>query len=757
MNIPLFTLPGGIHPPEYKTASVQEPIGQLPLPDHLYIALAQHMGAPAKAVVKVDQHVLKGQLIAEADGVFSVNIHAPTSGYIRSIEDYPQAHPSGLSAPCILLESDDQDEWVERQPIADYTSLQPADLLERIRKAGIAGLGGAGFPTAIKLNPRSTAPIDTLIINGAECEPYITADDVLMRERADEVIAGTLMLGYLLHNPARLVIGVEDNKPEAIAALQKAAAGTAVEVVGFPTKYPSGGAKQLTWILTGREVPHGHHSADAGVICLNVATVAAAWRAVRFDEPLISRITTLAGDALASSRNVEVLIGTPIGTLLQHQGLQPKQLSRLVVGGPMMGFTLTDTRAPVTKTTNCLIAAGKKELPLPPPAQACIRCGYCADVCPASLLPQQLFWYAQAEDHDRLKSHHLFDCIECGACSWVCPSSIPLVQYYRAAKGSIIQAETEKEKAERSRRRFEFRQQRMEQEETAKEAKRLARKQAADEARLKLAQKAEQAVTTNEPASPVVARAPVKAAVDNGVDQRARLERILAAAHNTLEHAQKPLVPHVYGEEISAEKLEKQQARIKQAALKVSEAEKKLADFVASQEGAAAQPVASPADDAIERARAKMARNPREKLEAGLETLQKQLLKAQERAATARANGEATADAFERGVAVLQQKIATTKEDLAALPVDSANATASSEEQAATESAIEKARQRLAAKAEKSPADIRAEQIQTLTVRIEKTRGLLKDAEAKGAPTVAALTNSLQKQEEKLNALQSEN
>lgn len=610
--IKIREIPGGIHPPEHKEQSLRLPLGSVPLPPQLVVPVSQHIGEPATPVVSVGERVLTGQLIAAANGVFSANIHAPSSGTVVAIEDRVLTHPSGMSDTCIVIETDGKDEWVPLNPCEDYHALDKTALQDKIRLAGVAGLGGAGFPTAVKLNPRSTEVIDTLIINGAECEPYITADDILMQTRAEEIIAGTLMVSHLLHEPKDLVIGLEDNKPQALAALQKAAQGTRVQVVAFPTKYPSGGAKQIIQILTGREIPTDHHSAYIGVICLNVGTVAAAWRAVRYGEPLISRITTVVGESLDIQRNVEVRIGTPIDYVLAQHGFDAKQASRLIMGGPMMGFTLPNPSVPVIKTTNCILAPTKKELPPPPPAQACIRCGLCAEACPASLLPQQLFWYAQAEDMEKLQAHNLFDCIECGACSYVCPSNIPLVQYYRAAKGTIRQHELEKEKSDRSRRRFEFRQQRIAKEEAEKEAKRLARKQAAEEAKQKLAEKA----AAPAPQTAVVAEAVAKArAVQQTPDeQKAKLERMLAAAQNSLEHARQPLVPNEEGAVITPEQLEKQQARIKQAELKVSEAEKKLADFMATQDATPAASAEDPVAAAIARAQAKLTMAPDEKL-----------------------------------------------------------------------------------------------------------------------------------------------
>ncbi len=753
-------IPGGIHPPEHKDQSLRLPLGSVPLPPQLVVPVSQHIGEPATPVVSVGERVLTGQLIAAANGVFSANIHAPSSGTVIAVEDRMLTHPSGMSDTCIVIETDGKDEWIPLQPCEDYHALDKAALQEKIRLAGVAGLGGAGFPTAVKLNPRSTEVIDTLIINGAECEPYITADDMLMQTRADEIIAGTLMISHLLHEPKDLIIGLEDNKPKALAALQKAAEGTRVQVVEFPTKYPSGGAKQIIQILTGREIPTDHHSAYIGVICLNVGTVAAAWRAVRYGEPLISRITTVVGETLEIQRNVEVRIGTPIDFVLAQHGFDAKKASRLIMGGPMMGFTLPSPSVPVIKTTNCILAPTLKELPPPAPAQACIRCGLCADACPASLLPQQLFWYAQAEDMEKLQAHNLFDCIECGACSYVCPSNIPLVQYYRAAKGSIRQHEQEKEKSDRSRRRFEFRQQRIAKEEAEKEAKRLARKQAAEEAKQKLAEKA--AAAAPAPQAEVVAEAVAKARAvqQTPEEQQAKLERILAAARNSLEHAQQPLVPNEEGAVITQEQLEKQQARIKQAELKVSEAEKKLADFMATQNNSTAAPAdtPAPANDpvaaAIARAQAKLSMSPEEKLRSTLESLQTRLAKAQEKANAAKAEGSPTADALQQGVEKLQQKIADTEAELAQLAPAASEANAPSAEQHAAEAAIEKAKAKAAALATMSEEEKRAEQLKSVETRLQKARERLAKAEADNDPNIEAFRNGVVKLEEKHRELQ---
>ncbi|HDY83477.1 MAG TPA: electron transport complex subunit RsxC, partial [Halieaceae bacterium] len=476
----IFGFHGGIHPAEKKQQSVRAPIAAAGIPPELIIPLSQHIGAPARPVVTVGDRVLKGQMIAEPAGFVSVPMHAPTSGHVGAIEDRLIAHPSGHLTPCIVIACDGRDEWIEHSGVQHYQDLDKADLINRIRSAGIAGMGGAGFPTAVKLSLKPDTRITTLIINGAECEPYITADDILMRERAQQIIEGAKILSQLIE-PQEALIGVEDNKQEGLAALRAAAQGSAIEVVEFPTKYPSGGEKQLIEILTGKQVPSGGLPLDVGVICQNVGSTVAVYDAVVHGRPLISRITTVTGEGVAQPQNFEVMIGTPISYLLEKAGYQPDKNKRLIMGGPMMGFTISTADVPIVKTTNCLLAPSEVELPSRPPAQACIRCGMCALACPASLLPQQMFWFAQGREFEKLEQHNLFDCIECGACSWVCPSNIPLVQYYRASKAEIQQLRCDNEKSKHSRVRFEARQERLEREELEKEAKRAARKKAAQE------------------------------------------------------------------------------------------------------------------------------------------------------------------------------------------------------------------------------------------------------------------------------------
>lgn len=485
----IWDFPGGIHPPENKHQSTTAPIRTLPLPDALYIPLQQHIGAPSQTLVDTGDRVLKGQMLAEPQGRVSVAVHAPTSGTIEGIVPHPVPHPSGMTDWCVILKPDGEEQWTHLEPLEDYHSESAPALLERIRRAGIAGMGGAGFPTEIKLHPPRDDKVRTLILNGAECEPYITADDMLMRTRATDIVRGLEIMAFILE-PEECVIGIEDNKPEAIEALKQAVAGTRIDIAIVPTKYPSGGEKQLIQLLTGLEVPHGGIPADVGVMCQNVGTAAAVYRAVRFGEPLISRITTLTGDGLANKGNVEALIGTPIRFLLEQSGFSEANTQRLIMGGPMMGFTLDDPDIPVIKTTNCIIAGSPEEFPAPPPAQPCIRCGMCAEACPMELLPQQLFWFAQSQEFEKAEQHNLFDCIECGACSYVCPSTIPLVQFYRYAKGELRQQRDDQIKSDRARERFEARQARLEREQAEKEAKRKARAEAAAKAQ---AEKREQA------------------------------------------------------------------------------------------------------------------------------------------------------------------------------------------------------------------------------------------------------------------------
>ena len=461
MNSPAFAFPGGIHPIQHKRESTQRPIDALPLPSRLFVPVSQHIGTPSVPLVDIGERVLKGQKIARAEGYISVAQHAPSSGRIADIGDYAVPHPSGLRATCIVIDTDGEERWVDPSIEGDYTAFDPSHLRNLVREAGIVGLGGAGFPTFIKLNPGSNHTIDTLLLNGIECEPYITCDDMLMRERAAEIVAGARILRHALQ--ARdVVFAVEDNKPEAARALRAALAKTDMRVVECPTVYPQGGEKQLIQVATGKEVPSSSLPVQMGIVVQNVATAAAVYHALVLGRPLISRVMTVTGQGTRRPGNYDVLIGTPIQQLLDAGGVLPT-VDRIIMGGPMMGFAVHDTQAPLIKTTNCIMA-------MPPavisdaPALPCIRCGACAEACPVSLLPQQLYWYSLAQDFKAVQEHNLFDCIECGCCSYVCPSRIPLVHYYRHAKGEIWKSEQEKSKSNLARQRHEFRLERIERE-----------------------------------------------------------------------------------------------------------------------------------------------------------------------------------------------------------------------------------------------------------------------------------------------------
>ncbi|MFM5024319.1 electron transport complex subunit RsxC [Aeromonas caviae] len=465
----LWDFHGGIHPPENKHQSSLTPVVDAGLPPQLIIPVRQHAGPAGELLVRVGDKVKKGQPLTRFDKGRIVPVHASTSGTITAIEQHTVAHPSGLDDLCILLTPDGDDAWGERTPQPDYWNLERGELLERIQQAGIAGLGGAVFPTHSKLDGRGQLT-EILIVNGLECEPYITTDDRLMQEYADEIMDGIRVLKHLL-KPKLTLIGVEDNKPAAIEALTRYASDADVLVKSVPTKYPSGGAKQTIELLTGRQVPKGGRAVDMGIMVLNVATVFAIKRAIIDGEPLIERIVTLTGDAFKKPGNAWVRLGTPVRWLLQRFELQPEADQRVIMGGPMMGFTLPHAMVPVVKATNCLLSPTRAELPPPGPEQACIRCSACADACPATLLPQELYWYSRVKEYDKAEKLNLFDCIECGACAWVCPSEIPLVQYYKIAKDDIREARAEAEKAERAKQRFEAKQARFEREKAAREAR----------------------------------------------------------------------------------------------------------------------------------------------------------------------------------------------------------------------------------------------------------------------------------------------
>ncbi len=533
----LFKFKGGVKPDYNKDQSVHDPIAKAPLPSRLIVPLHQSIGGIPHPLVQAGDLVLKGQRIGAADGNVSSAVHAPTSGRVLAVEDCLMPHASGLTALCVVIEPDGEERWGEKERL-DYKSTPPDQLRDFLRDAGVVGLGGAVFPSHLKLKAGKHGALDTLIINGAECEPFITCDDMLMREQAETIVKGAAVMQHMLE-ARRVLIGVEDNKPEAVLAMQAAVAKLGehtMEVVDVPTRYPAGGAKQLIRVLTGIEVPHGQRSTDYGVQCFNVATALSIYQALEFGEPLLSRIVTVTGN-VEHARNFEVLLGTPVDELLALAGPRA-DTNRLIMGGPMMGFTLPGNGVPVVKATNCIIAASPDIFPAPPPELPCIRCGSCAQACPHELQPFELYWFSRSKNFGKAQEYFLFDCIECGCCSYVCPSNIPLVDYFRFAKSEIWARETDKDAADAARERFEFRTEREEREKAEKAAKLAAKTAAAREAALK-AQAAAELATSAAPVDAPAAQAPAdaptsdKAALIKAAMEKAQAQRAAAHPQNT--------------------------------------------------------------------------------------------------------------------------------------------------------------------------------------------------------------------------------
>lgn len=722
MNSPVkvHSFHGGIHPPENKRQSTGAPISAAPVPARIVLPLQQHIGLPADPVVKIGDRVLKGQLVAEAIGRISANIHASTSGTVVAIEPHAVPHMSGMPSDCLIIEADGQDEWIEHQGLEDYTSLPKPELIEYIRRSGIAGMGGAGFPTDVKLHLGDDHIVNTLIINAAECEPYITADDMLMRERADQILGGIEIIAHLL-KPLHIMVGIEDNKPQAIRALHEALDDSPlnIDIVIIPTKYPSGGEKQLIKLLTGVEVPSGKIPADVGIVCQNIGTTTAIYRAVHHGEPLISRIVTITGDAAGHQQNLEVRIGTLFKDLLDHTQAERDQLYRLVVGGPMMGITVDSEQIPVIKTTNCLIAGTSIEMPPQPPAQACIRCGMCEQVCPAELLPQQLYWFAKGREFDKASHHNLFDCIECGACSYVCPSNIPLVQYYRFAKGEIRKEQEEQRKADHARLRFEARQDRLEREKIEKEERRKAR-----------AEEAAKAQAARKDAALTKAAAPAAKAAEQsaGTPDLKQLKSNAAIARTKLKKAEKALTN---AQEKGLDGIDALQATVEQLQQKCDAAQKAYDD--------AQKAPAAPAKPAVDikqlKTNAAVARTKLKKAE-------KQLLAAEE-------SGSDDVETLKAQVAELQQKSAAAEaafkaaESGATAPTAAAPAVDTTELEAdikAMQAKVDKAEAawKAAVESESPAADKMAAGVDKLKGKLKDLQDELAKAQASNSQTSSA-------------------
>lgn len=459
----LGTLHGGLRLPSEKTGSTAGAIRHMPIPDQLILPLAQHSGDPAQPVVGIGEKVLKGQLIADAEGALSAPVHAPSSGTVVAIEPWPVSRRLGEPAPCIVIECDGEDRAIDQpESRVPYESISPEDLQQKILQGGIVGLGGAGFPTAQKLMQATTTELDSLILNGVECEPYISCDDMLMREYAHEVLGGAKVLMHALGLEKCHVV-LESDKPEALRAIGEAMAELGdprLVLKQVPTIYPSGGEDQLVQLVINREVPSGGLPTDVGCVVQNVGTAAAVYRWLVEGEPLISRITTVTGDGVQNPQNVLARIGTLVSEIIAFAGGYTERANQLVIGGPMTGKSQSTDRVPLVKASNCILVLSRL-LPVAT-EKPCIRCGECAIVCPVKLQPQQLYWFACTDNESKLRSHGLTDCIECGCCDLVCPSHIPLTASFRQAKARIKELADEKARAERARQRFESRTGRLE-------------------------------------------------------------------------------------------------------------------------------------------------------------------------------------------------------------------------------------------------------------------------------------------------------
>ncbi|AAV90436.1 electron transport complex RnfABCDGE type C subunit [Zymomonas mobilis subsp. mobilis ZM4 = ATCC 31821] len=442
----LFSVRGGIHPSYRKQATTAKKIEPLPIVPFYFLPLRQHSGAPAEAVVNIGDHVGKGQLLAAPAGRISAPIHAPTSGIIRAIQNMTAPHPSGLPGMTMVLEADGKDSWAELpEAYSDPFAVDPQLIRERVAWAGVVGLGGAAFPAAVKLEQSSQKPIKMVVLNGAECEPYLTGDDRVMQEYADEVISGGRLIAHAVGAP-KVVIGIERNKPEALAIMKKTAeAYDNVEIADLPAQYPVGSARHLVQALTGLEISARTRIADVGVLVQNVGTARAVWRSARYGEPLISRIVTVSGGGMNDPKTLDAPIGSPVKALIDFCGGMNEKAEQIVTGGPLMGVGLPNIDVPVIKGTAGILALTSEEMDHRP-TEACLRCGRCVDVCPCGLSPVEMASLIRRDKLEEVEKLQVMDCFSCGSCSYVCPSHLPLVQYFNYAKGEIWNRRDEERK-----------------------------------------------------------------------------------------------------------------------------------------------------------------------------------------------------------------------------------------------------------------------------------------------------------------------
>ncbi len=424
-----FGFKGGVHPPENKLQTENQRIEVLSLPKIVYIPLLQHIGAILTPVVSVGERVLKGQKIGDSDAFLSVPVHSPVSGTVKKIDNFLG------TIPTIIIENDEQDEWVELKRHNDWSILSKEELLKIIRECGIVGLGGATFPTHIKLNPPKGNNIDTLLLNGAECEPYLNSDNRVMIEYPEKIVEGIKIMKHIL-NVDNAIIGIEDNKFEAIETMKKACQGTGIEVMALKTKYPQGGEKSLIKAILNRGVPSGKLPASVGVVVNNTTTAAAIYDAVVNGLPILEKVVTVTGKGVKTPKNLKVAIGTPMINLLEYCGYNEEEVEKVVMGGPMMGMAQFSLELPIVKGSSGLLALTKEETNYCTP-KPCIICGKCVDVCPISLQPLMFVRLVKGEEWEQLNKYSLMDCIECGSCAYICPANRPLTEAIKLGKSKL--------------------------------------------------------------------------------------------------------------------------------------------------------------------------------------------------------------------------------------------------------------------------------------------------------------------------------